>query len=101
VNESSRRRPRLTLESLALELNVSFSFADEAESMLEDRITAIEEIIAARWWQRPALRRRLAAELRASARRGAHAADSFRGRRVEAVGDELIEQDLRRRGEPR
>ena len=94
MNRSSRtRRPwrrRIALRSYAIANNQSMEKTDDALGMLEDRIVSLEEILAARWWQRRGVRRRLAAELRASARRGAHAADDFRGRRVEAVTDDML-----------
>jgi hypothetical protein len=86
--QASGRWP--TLDALARELNFAISFADEAESMLEDRIIALEEITAARWPRRIIVRRRLARKLRASGRAHAYAGRSFRARRIEAAGDDLI-----------
>lgn len=79
-----------TPDALAVELNRVIDFADEAQSELERRVIALEEIIAARWPRRVFLRRRLARELRASARAHAYAGRSFRARRGEATSDELI-----------
>ncbi len=85
-----------TLEALARELIAVSGFSDAAESMLEARIIRLEEITAARWPRRAFLRRRLARELRASAREHAYAGRGFRKRRLEA-GGELIEQASHRR----
>jgi hypothetical protein len=87
--------PRRTLDRLARELNFAVGFADEAESMLEERIIALEEITAARWPRRVLVRRRLARRLRASVRPYAYAGRSFRGRRLEAVTGDLIRRVVR------
>lgn len=79
-----------TPEELARQLRATSDFADRAESMLEARIIAIEEVIAARWPRRVILRRRLGRQLRASARAHAYAGRGFRARRLEAASDELI-----------
>ena len=61
-------------------------------SDLEDRVTAIEELLAARWPRRLLLRRRLARELRAVSAAYADAAPGFRGRRVQEAGDRLVRE---------
>lgn len=97
MTESSQTWP--ALDSLARELRAASDFSDSAEAMLESRIIALEELLAARWPRRAVLRRRLARQLRASARAHAHAGRSFRARRLEA-GGELIDQASHRRSAP-
>lgn len=60
--------------------------ARQAE-MLERRIAALEEITAARWPRRIAVRRRLARDLRASVRGYGWAGPEWFWRRAQAIGD--------------
>jgi hypothetical protein len=71
MSARSRRRwyRRIVLRSFAIEVNDSIEFTDDTVDMLEDRITALEELVFARWPRSWLLRRRLARELRASAAR--------------------------------
>jgi hypothetical protein len=78
-------------DDLARELNHQTWMDDWAQSMLEDRVIRIEELIAARWWRRLGLRRRLARELRACvAGYGDWMPRGFRVRRSEYCGEEFI-----------
>ena len=79
-----------TPDALAVKVNWMIDFSDAAQSELEGRVIAVEEVLAARWPRRVFLRRRLARQLRASARAHAYAGRSFRARRGEATSDELI-----------
>ena len=79
-----------TPDALAVKVNWMIDFSDAAQSELEGRVIALEEIIAARWPRRMLLRWRLARQLRASARAHAYAGRSFQARRGEATSDELI-----------
>jgi hypothetical protein len=92
---------RLVLRSFALETIRSQEFDDEVGEMLEDRIMALEEIVAAGWPRRMILRRRLARSLRASADAHAWAGPDFRSRRIEAASLQVIAQSARRRASRR
>jgi hypothetical protein len=72
-----------------LDIGRQIDFTDRTIDLNEDRISALEEIVAARWPRRMLLRRRLARSLRASAAAHAYAGRTFAGRRAEAVGLEL------------
>jgi hypothetical protein len=87
MNES--RRP-LTVAALAVRTAQEAESGALALSDLEDRIIAVEEVLAARWPRSRLLRRRLARSLRATDAAYRDAAGSFAGRRVQAAGDELI-----------
>jgi hypothetical protein len=92
VKRSSRTRRwhrRIILRSFAVDVARQVDFTDEAIDSLEDRVAALEEVAAARWPRRVALRRRLARSLRASAAAHAYAGPGFAARRAEAVGLEL------------
>jgi hypothetical protein len=65
----------------------SIDVSDWAIESLETRVSAIEEIIAARWPRSWLLKRRLARELRALSATYAWAGPSFRARRAEAVSE--------------
>ena len=95
---SAVRRPRrrFDAERFARQANYSIDFSDRTIDICEDRISALEEIVAARWPRSWLLRRRLARSLRASVA-GYAAPRDFAGRRSQAVGDELIFQAQRRR----
>jgi hypothetical protein len=68
------------------------------DAVLEDRVVRIEELIAARWWQRPGVRRKLARELRASvAGYGDWMPRDFATRRVQYAGEVRIPQVTRAR----
>ena len=81
---------RLVLRSFAVETIRSHEFGDETSEQLEDRLTRIEEVIAARWPRSIVVRHRLAAEIRASV---APYPDSFiprrdfTGRRFQAASE--------------
>jgi hypothetical protein len=93
-----RLHRRLVLRSFALEVNDWEEFTDDTTTMIEDRIIALEEIIAARWPCSAVLRHRLARELRASAAQGAHVGPGFARQRVQAVSEDLLVAHQRRRG---
>jgi hypothetical protein len=83
----------------------SIEYGDDEAEVLEDRVTRLEEVTAARWPRRWLLRRRLARELRASVA-GLAAPDlprDFRTRREEWAYLESTArvQDRRRRWEQR
>ena len=61
---------------------------DAALDALEDRVAAIEEIVAARWPRSIGVRRRVARELRASSATFAWAG-TFQARRVEAMSEDV------------
>ena len=65
---SAVRRPRrrFDAERFARQANYSIDFSDRTIDICEDRISALEEIVAARWPRSWLLRRRLARSLRAS-----------------------------------
>ena len=86
---------RFDAERFARETNYSVETTDAAAGALEDRVSALEEIIAARWPRRILLRRRLARQLRASAAAFAWAGETFRARRAEAMSE-----DIANRGRP-
>jgi hypothetical protein len=77
-------------ERHARSVNFASSLDDWAIASLEDRVSAIEETLAARWPRRVLLRRRLGRQLRASARTYAWAGRSFRARRTEAAGYDIL-----------
>lgn len=73
MNESSSTQPpegdgweNFDWQQFALATIQSLQFGDDEGEVLEDRVTRLEEVIAARWPRRWILRRRLARELRAS-----------------------------------
>jgi hypothetical protein len=57
---------------------------------VEDRVSALEEVIAARWPRSAVLRRRLRRGLRASGAGYDHMEPDFRRRRCEWMGDAVI-----------
>jgi hypothetical protein len=69
---------------------------DRAADALEDRVIAIEQIIAARWPRSLLLRRRLAHEIRASVARYPYTPYDFRERRIQAVAERLHVEQLER-----
>ena len=81
---------RVVLRSFAVETVRSHEFAGDDAEQLELRLTRLEELIAARWPRSIVVRRRLAAEIRASV---APYPDSFiprrdfTGRRLQAVSE--------------
>lgn len=102
MNESSRTsggRGPFDPERFAVDTSHALEFTDWAFASLEDRVSAIEEIIAARWPRSMFLRRRLARALRESVAITAWAAPGFAERREEWVGEMLVQESLR--GRPR
>ena len=81
---------RFDAERFARETNYSVETTDAAAGALEDRVSALEEIIAARWPRSMFLRRRLARQLRASAASFAWAGPDFRTRRAEAMSEDIV-----------
>jgi hypothetical protein len=73
----------------AREVNFSIEESDRAIDVLEERVAALEEIIAARWPRSWRLRRRLARRLRASAATFAWAGGDFATRRAEAMSEDI------------
>jgi hypothetical protein len=97
VTQSSPTPP-LDIERFARASNYQSWLTDWAISALEDRVVRIEELIAARWWQRPGVRRKLARELRASvAGYGDWMPRDFATRRVQYAGEVWIPQVTRAR----
>jgi hypothetical protein len=84
-----RLRRRLFVGSFAVDTNYSLEMTDLAIDVIEDRVSALEEIIAARWPRSMFLRRRLARELRASSATLAWAGPAFRARRGEAMSEDI------------
>ena len=82
-------RRRITLGSFAVDTNYSIEMSDAAIDALEDRLAALEEVIAARWPRRMVLRRQLARQLRASAATFAWAGPDFRTQRAEAMSEDI------------
>ena len=89
-------RRKITLGSFAVDTNFSIEMTDAATDALEDRVSALEEIIAARWPRSMFLRRRLARQLRASAATFAWGGPDFRTRRAEAMSEEIALRSPRR-----
>jgi hypothetical protein len=103
VPTSSRRRPRrqppLWLLALirhvyagqvARDLSYITDMTDRGLDALEDRVSALEEVIAADDADAPLLRERLRAGLRASVAGYDHMEPDFRRRRCEWMGDTVI-----------
>lgn len=76
--------------AVARDLNYCTDMTDRAIDGLEDRVAALEEIIAARWPRSAALRRQLAREIRAVDVKYAEAGRDFRIRRSEWMGTEIV-----------
>jgi len=89
VSRGLRRRLRILTGSFAVETNFSIEMDGFAIDSLTDRVSALEEIIAARWPRRMVLRRRLARQLRASSATFAWAGRDFGPRRVEAMSEDI------------
>ena len=64
-----------------------FEWAMRMDQMLEERISALEEIEAARWPRRILVRRRLARDLRASVAGYGWTGGDWAERRAQAIGD--------------
>lgn len=82
-----RRRPARDLRSLQRGHNEDFEWAMRQDELLEERIEALEEIVATRWPRRILVRRRLARDLRDSVAGYAWAGSDFGDRRSQAIGD--------------
>jgi hypothetical protein len=82
------------LRKFAADTVRAVEFGDVADSMLEARVTALEEIIAASGPRAWMLRRRLRRQLRASVAGYDWAGGSWRDRRSEAAGDAVIFRSL-------
>ena len=82
------------LAQLREDMDEDMAWAMTHDEMLERRIAALEEIVAARWPRRILVRRRLARDLRASVRHYSWAGPEWFWRRAQAAGDELIAADL-------
>jgi hypothetical protein len=103
-----RRLARLRLElrhrfyagAVARDLNFTSDMTDRGLDALEDRIAALEEVIAARWPRSAVLRRQLRRELRSVDAQYAGAEATFRRRRQQWQGDVIIIASLKaaRRG---
>ena len=79
------------VEQLRRDLNFKTQWDDDQDEITELRITALEELLAARWPRSVLLRRRLARDLRASVRDyGPDAGEDFTSRRTQAIGDGWI-----------
>ena len=81
---------REDMERLLRELIADSQITDQEAEILELRITALEEIVAARWPRSIGVRRRLAKDLRESVRGYGWAGPDFASRRVQAIGDGWI-----------
>lgn len=96
-------RLRFYAGEVARELNYAVDIGDRAHDLIEDRVTRIEEIIAAGWPRSMVLRRQLRRELRDVDAAYAEAEETFRRRRQQWAGDEVILSSLRaarHRGDP-
>jgi hypothetical protein len=83
-------RLRIFTGSFAAATHYSIEMTDFGVDALEDRVSAIEEVLAARWPRRVFLRRRLARQLRASDATFAWAGSDFRTRRAEAMSENIV-----------
>jgi len=87
VSESSHPIDAEAFDSFAQTTTEAILFGDFALDALEDRIIALEQLVAARWPRRLFVRRRLAAEIRRTVTGYAEVASDFRGRRIEWAGE--------------
>jgi hypothetical protein len=98
VNESSptttTRGQLAALRRFAGDAVRAVEFSDVADSMLEARVTALEEIIAAPWPRRWLLRRCLRRVLRQSVAGYDWPGASWADRRSEAAGDAVIYRSI-------
>lgn len=86
-----RRVNPAELDQLRRDVIADSTMTDQLAEVLERRVTALEEITAARWPRRIIVRRRLARDLRASVAGYGWAGASFEVRRIQAIGDGWIE----------
>lgn len=96
-----RRVNRADLELLRREVVTDSLMTDQLAEQLERRVTALEEITAARWPRSIAVRWRLARDLRASVAGYCEACPDFESRRLQAIGDGWIEPLSASAGQPR
>jgi hypothetical protein len=82
--------PGMTVEQLRREVNDANDFAERSADLLEQRVAALEEIIAARWPRSIVLRLRLRRELRASVAGYTDLPPDFWHRRCEWHGNQVI-----------
>ena len=97
-------RYRFYAGATARDLNFSADMTDRGLDALEERVAALEEVIAASWPRSAVLRRRLRAGLRASVAGYAWMPPDFRRRRCEWMGERVIiaaQEGARRRREAR
>jgi hypothetical protein len=87
-------RRRIVIGEFARATGFSIEMTDLGVDALEDRISAIEEIIAARWPRSTVLRRRLARKLRASDATFRWAGSTFAVRRAEAMSEDIAVRTL-------
>ena len=90
--------------AVARDLNFTMDMTDRGMDALEDRVAALEEIVAAGDAEAARLRERLRAELRASVAGYDHMPPDFRRRRCEWMGERVIiaaQEGARRRREAR
>jgi len=103
VNASSRTRQRRRAPlwllglirrfyagAVARDLNFTMDMTDRGMDALEDRVAALEEIVAAGDAEAARLRERLREQLRASVAGYDHMEPDFRRRRCEWMGDHVI-----------
>lgn len=83
------------VEQFARQTASAVEFGDWCSNALEERVIRLEEITAARWPRNWLLRRRLARELRASVAGYDWMGPDFRGRRLQAVGDQILFETAR------
>ena len=81
---------REEMERLLRGLIADSRMSDEQAEITELRVTALEEIVAARWPRSVLVRRRLAKDLRESVAGYGWAGDDFASRRIQAIGDGWI-----------
>ena len=86
-----RRVNRAELEQLRRDVVADSTMTDQLAEQLERRVTALEELVFARWPRSIAVRRRLAQDLRASVAGYGGVGPDFESRRIQAIGDGWVE----------
>ena len=85
----------MTVDQLRREVNDASDFAERNVDVLERRVAALEEIVAASWPRSVILRRRLRREIRASVAGYDHLPADFWHRRCEWHGEQVILSRMR------
>ncbi|WP_300604774.1 hypothetical protein [Trebonia sp.] len=89
---NSGSRPPFDVLKFARRTVDAIDMGDWAIDVSEERLTRIEELIAASWPRSMMLRRRLRRELRASVAGYDSMEPGFRRRRLEAAGEEVLDR---------